>query len=128
MRQIFEKAAVHLRSRGHIVDITVLAQEVLSYINNNVPDVLIFSYFLKDMDGFELRDELHKRYPDLKTKLIWMAALRSDGEPVFSWEMTDISMFLPFPCSEWVVVLAVEQLLYRTVLGDLPQLENKNAS
>lgn len=116
MRLIFEKAANHLRKRGHQVDITVKAQEVLDWMKVQMPDVLVFASALHERSGWKLREEIHTLYPALETQFIWVATMQAeDGSPAISWELYDISNFLPFPYSEWQVVLAVEQLLYRRV-------------
>lgn len=118
MRLIFEKVATHLRKRGHQVDVTVRAQEVLEWMKVQTPDVLVFASPLHDRSGWKLREEIRLYFPALKTQLIWVATMHeTDGSPAISWEFADISTFLPFPCSEWQVMLSVEQLLYRTVLS-----------
>ena len=112
-----EKAAKHLRSLGHRVDITPDANELLRLFEIEQPDVLLFGFLLRGMTSYQVREELHDRYPDMSTQLVWMVSNnKNSSSPGYSWDWTDISTFLIAPYTEWHIILIIEQLLYRTVL------------
>lgn len=122
----FKKAAVILRARGHRADVVSDSTELLSLMDYEQPNVLVFGGVLggwaPNMTTPDLIWEIPKRYPGHEIQLIWSTS-RDDNTniPSFAWNMPEISSFLVHPCSEWQVVVSVEQLLYRTVLPPLTE-------
>jgi len=122
----FKKAAIILRARGHRADVVSDSTELLSLMDYEQPNVLVIGGSLGvTIDGMHAPDliwEIPKRYPGHEIQLIWSTS-RDDNTnvPSYDWWLTEISSFLVHPCSEWQVVVSVEQLLYRTVLPPLTE-------
>ena len=93
-------------------------------MDNEQPNVLVFGGALgawaPNMVTPDLIWEIPKRYPGHEMQLIWSTSRdENTDDPSYDWRLTNISSFLVHPCSEWQVVVSVEQLLYRTVLTPL---------
>ena len=122
----FKKAAIILRARGHRADVVSDSTELLSLMDYEQPNVLVIGGSLGvTIDGMHAPDliwGIRKRYPGQEIQLIWSTS-RDDNTnvPSYDWWLTEISSFLVHPCSEWQVVVSVEQLLYRTVLPPLTE-------
>jgi hypothetical protein len=117
-----EQAAEHLRNRGHRVDITGDADQILFLATKEHPDVVALSSPLHDRPAYDLAEEFKTQFPDAGTQFIWIAPLDNHtGEPIVVWANLQYANILTFPPSEWDIVLAVEQLLFRSVGCDMSQ-------
>ena len=113
---ILEKAANHLRNRGHQVDVSDDGQEILTLVEQKEPNVMVLSSDLRRIFGYEIIDKFRTLYPTMKTQFVWITTLQADsGNPAFGWEYKEVSAYLDFFLTEWQVVLTVEQLIYRKV-------------
>jgi len=117
MQQALGKSAVHLRDHGHVVDVVTRRDELLRLMDVEQPDVLVLGGLLYNSQSLDLLTELPARYIGIKTQLIWITMSdNGTGYPVIFWDWGGISSFLIPPCSEWQIIVAIEQLIYRTVL------------
>lgn len=113
---LLEKAAAHLRKRGHRVDVTGDAERALFLVMQERPDVMILSSMLRKKPGWTLVEEIKIQFPDAKTQFVWIATLDNfTGEPIVEWADLQYANILTFPPAEWDIVLAAEQLLFRSV-------------
>lgn len=118
-QETIQQAAEHLRARGHKVDTTLFGDQVLQLIEAEIPDVLVFSFNLRRMQGYEVWQEIHARFSNTKTQYAWIAQryanAEAKGAPQINWETKGISAFLDISISPWQLVLSIEQLVYRNV-------------
>ncbi len=133
---MFDSAVAHLRLKGHHIEVTDDIGNVLGLFKAELPDVLVIGSHLKykeplpkdipeDPDpylaleygrGLGVISTLRRIYHNMPTTIIFIAIPHNEtGEPIYNWDQKDISTFLPFPSSEWEIILAVEQALYRKI-------------
>jgi len=117
MQQALGSAALYLRDHRHRVDSVTHGDELLRLMDVEQPDVLVLGGLLHGVLPPALLTEIPTRYPGIKTQLIWITVSdNGTGYPTFFWDWGGISSFLIPPCSEWQIIVAIEQLIYRTVL------------
>lgn len=113
---LLEIAAVHLRKRGHRVDVTGDADQALSLVSKERPNVIVLSSMLRKKSGWTLVEDIQAQFPDAQTQFVWIASLdETTGEPIVDWANLRYANILTFPPSEWDIVLAAEQLIFRSV-------------
>lgn len=109
-------AAGYLAKEGHRVTVLDNGQDAIDRLRQELPDVLVLAVLMPRKDGFIVLDELRLLDPDHSVGVILLVSIGSLGEPSRWWENLYIDSYLLDSANHWSIILAVEQLLFRSVL------------
>jgi len=100
---IVELVSHHLKKAGYKVKGFYNAEEFMSYLNKNKPDLIILDLMLPDFDGFELCKELRKNEKFNDVPIVMLTARSKVEEKVLGLEIgADDYITKPFSPKELV--------------------------
>ncbi len=111
-----EKAAEHLRRRGHTVRVVADGEAAVAAIDEERPDILVTDVMMPRQDGFYAIKRL-RELPGPRAAVVVLTVISERGRPGrFAGDVVDD--YIMKPCHKWQVVLTVDQWLDRLGLPD----------
>jgi CheY-like chemotaxis protein len=114
---VIQDARKILEERNHTVTVTLSGNDVVQSFKEeeSCPEIIVLEFALAQADGFEVLEMIKNTVKSISASIIWICIPDSSGTPLLSWDNEIISNYVLYPYRPWDLVLAAEQLVYKTV-------------